>query len=172
MSENIESVIREIDAIKASRETRDSWALYETAIRAIDTLISTFARWIDEELADLEREINLLLPIAGERARNRLNEYRNRLVEIREEYNKRWNQLKELSNDIKNRKLKSPGEINEKFSNEILPAVLLLHRIYTIRETIDSMADMIPRQSSKAGEIKTYESKHKEYVSRRVGIMK
>jgi vacuolar-type H+-ATPase subunit H len=138
----------QLSAIRARRGERDEWLLSQILIPVAKNLKESFFRWVDGELTDLRREIELLDTIAIATARERINHFRNELSTIeRETLKEALERLQQLIDYIEKEIEKTPKEVIEKFRSNVELALEITSRLIFIRQTLDSMADMIPQPS-------------------------
>jgi len=141
----------QLNAIRARRGERDEWLLSQILIPVSKNLKESFFRWIDGELNDLKGEIGLLDTIvaamhAGISARERITQSRTELSSIETKGVKEaLDGLQELIDYIKEESEKAPKDVIEKFRKNVEPALRIVSRLSSIRQTLDSMADMIPQ---------------------------
>ena len=137
----------QLSAIRAKRGERDEWFVSQILIPVAKSLKDSFFRWVDGELADLRREIELLDSIAVASATERINQFRNELSTIeRKTLKEALEKLQQLIDYIEEEKEKTPKEVIEKFQSNIEVALKIGSHLALIRQTLDSMADMIPQQ--------------------------
>lgn len=143
----------QLSAIRARRGERDEWVLSQILIPIAKNLKDSFFRWVDGELADLRREIELLDTIATATATERINHFRNELSTIeRDKLNQTLEKLQQLIDYIGEKTEKTPREVIEKFKDNAELALNITSRLALIRQTLDSMADMIPLPSRSSDE--------------------
>lgn len=92
----------------------------------------------------LRREIELLDTIATATAMERINQFRNELSTIeRETLKEALEKLQQLIDYIEKEKEKTPKEVIEKFRSNVELTLKITSHLFSIRQTLDSMADMV-----------------------------
>jgi len=143
----------QLSAIRARRGERDEWMLSQILIPIARNLKDSFFRWVDGELNDLRREIDLLDTIATATARDRINQFRTELLTIETVALKEaLEKLQQLIDYIEKESDKTPKEVIQKFQSNVELALGITSRLVFIRQTLDSMADMIPSPISAESE--------------------
>jgi len=143
----------QLSAVRARRTERDEWLLSQILIPVSKNLKESFFRWVDGELSDLKGEIELLDTIAtaihaGASARERINQSRTELSIIEKHALKEaLEKLQQLIDYIEKASEKTPKDVIEKFGKNVELALGIASRLVFIRQTLDSMADMIPQPS-------------------------
>jgi hypothetical protein len=143
----------QLSAIRARREERDEWLVSQILIPVSKNLKESFFRWVDGELNDLKGEIGLLDTIvvamhSGISARERITKSRTELSNIETKaLQEALDRLQQLIDYIEEESEKTPKDVIEKFKKNVEPALGIVSRLSSIRQTLDSMADMIPQPS-------------------------
>ncbi len=141
---NILSALQEIEQIKANRNNRDTWVTAEILLGAAKSLLNAFRRWTNEELHDIARQAQLLLPLATNLARQRIERISSEVTDLRDiTVSSAREKLQGFIDKIENSEIQNPSDLTASIQENFTPALSLISRITVLRGELDSMGDMI-----------------------------
>jgi len=143
---------KELQEIKRRRDSRDVLILKNSLLPAAKSLKKSFGKWRTEEIAALSRECQLLSELAATpEAKSRLREIKAQLdgVESARVPNAR-NKIEIFIRQIQDNEMQNPEKVFKELKDNLWPAVDLIWDLMEVRDTLDSMAAMIPSQRKSA----------------------
>lgn len=140
------AIVVDIQRLKMQRKVRDSKVIEKALLASARTLMGAFEQWTKAELDDLTSEASLVMrAVPGADARNRIKSILSSLESIRTALPDARTKLGSFIEVLEVDHVPSPDSMNRDLQDDLNPAITLLRRILEIRESLDGMADMIPR---------------------------
>jgi len=143
----LEQYVRELEIIKAKRQSRDTWAFSRALLNTAKSLRDDFGAWRREEIGALRKQSAVLSELAD------THEAKLRIERINADLNQLEGErmpdvvsrIETFITKLETGEVPNPDDLATNFTENLMPAVGLIFKLTNIRNELDAMGDMVPR---------------------------